>query len=270
MPKIENTSIIKKFRTGKVGDLYMYDAESGMEYATTTLSTSELAKTVDEGTDIYAGRNGDVVYSLEGKTNVKLDITDTFDDMSLEAVKFGGTIKEVGGDTAKHIKFHMPKTYTVEDDSSSKVLKLSMTPISAEEVALYDVKTGKKIVNSKYSVEQNKVTITDETINLGDKLRVTGFKAQTEATDKYSPITSGDTSPTLFAVFEVPVFDEKNTLVQLMQFIFYKAKLDSNVSIKGGAEDQATEAVSSLKILKDPNEDNLGEIVYIDVTKLSV
>lgn len=274
MTKRANPSLVNKYRTGKVGDLYfMCDVkndETGeietLEIASGTFTSTELTKTVDEGNDIIGGRDSSVLYTIPGKTEVKLDVTDAFDDLELEAIKFGGASKKITAENkAQHYKFHMPKTYPITRETEKLQIKLSMKPRVGEEVAIYKL-DGTKIDSTKYTLTNDIIEFTGSDLPVTEKeeVRVTGFKADIEE-GSFSPITSGDTSLVGSAIYEIPVFNDKNQAIRLMQFIFYKAKLDSNVSISGKGEDGATEAKSTLKIMKDLNRDTLGEIVTIDL-----
>ena len=259
MAKRENSAILEDLLEVSVANFYAYDEKSGLEYYSGTLESHELSASA-ETEEIKGGQGNNVIASIDKAKELTLKIVDVVARQDIEALKLGGEIKAVGSDIVD--AFHMPKNYTVTEESSTKSITLDAVPKAGEEVLVYNNKTKKVIESSKVQISSNKVTITDPAIKAGDTVWVTGFKYQALATDKYAEISSTAFAPTLFVVVEVPLFDTDMSIVATKQYLFPRAKMDSAVTISGQSEKTKNTRETSLKILKDPSVDYLGRVVY--------
>ncbi|MBP3914757.1 hypothetical protein [Clostridium sp.] len=259
MAKRENSVLLDDLLEVSVANFYCYDQKSGLEYYSGTLESHELSASA-ETEEIKGGQGNNVIASIDKAKELTLKIVDVVARQDIEALKLGGEIKTVSSDLVD--AFHMPKNYVVSGASSSKSITLDATPKSGEEVLIYNNKTKKAITSENLSISGNKVTISDESIQAGDTVFVTGFKYAASATDKYSEISSTAFAPTLMCVIEVPLFNTDMAIVATKQYIFPRAKMDSAVSISGQSEKTKNTRETSLKILKDPAVDYLGRVIY--------
>lgn len=262
--KIENKDLLNPTLEISVGDYYLYNAETGIEMYSGTLSSHEISKTLGDPEDIKGGREGNVIYSIAKSAEVEIILQDIVNSQQLEAQKWGSSMKEVGDATV--ISFHMPKNYTLKSNAGKLEVTLDHTPLVADEVAVYNPKTKTKIDSAKVVVTANKVAITEANLVEGDQVLVTGFKYKADAKAKYSTISSQDTSATYFGVIEVPIYNvDADKIVMLKKYIFPKCKLASNVSSKGQSERKGVQSELKLKVMKDLGQNALGTIVYEDV-----
>lgn len=259
MAKRENSAILEDLLEVSVANFYAYDEKSGLEYYSGTLESHELSASA-ETEEIKGGQGNNVIASIDKAKELTLKIVDVVARQDIEALKLGGEIKAVGENIVD--AFHMPKNYTVTGDDGNKHITLDAIPKSGEEVLIYNNKTKKVIEGANVSIAGNKVTITDEAVQVGDTVWVTGFKYQALSGDKYSEISSTAFAPTLFVVVEVPLFNTNMDIVATKQYLFPRAKMDSAVTISGQSEKTKNTRETSLKILKDPSVDYLGRVIY--------
>ena len=64
--KIENKMLNEELVEIAIGDLYLYDEATGLEYATTTLTSAEFNSSADK-TDVRGGTDNAVLYSIPGE-----------------------------------------------------------------------------------------------------------------------------------------------------------------------------------------------------------
>ena len=259
MAKIENEYLLQDFLEVSVANYYSYDAVTGLEYYSGTLESHELTqKTTSE--DIKGGQNNDTIATIDKDKTLELKIIDVIARQDIQALRLGTAVKLVGTDVVD--AFHMPKNYTITTDASNLVITLDETPKVGETVAVYNSKTGKLILPAKAVILANKITITESGLVAGDTVYVTGFKYSAKATDKYSQITTGSSTPTLYTVIEVPLFDEDVNIKAYKQYIFPRTKMSGDVTLSGKTERTKSTDTSTIKILKDNSLDYLGRIIY--------
>ena len=69
-----------------IGDLYMYDEATGLEYCTTSLSSAEFSSSADK-TDVRGGVNNAVLYTIPGEKEVTFTVTDVVNHVDITALK---------------------------------------------------------------------------------------------------------------------------------------------------------------------------------------
>lgn len=261
MSKKADELMLNKLLEVSVADVYFYDKTSGLEMYTATLTNHNIEQSGDQE-PIKCGRGNETIATISKSKDLSFTITDVVSNISLEAAKYGGTIKEVGSSGTVDA-FHMPKNYTVAG-SSSKEVTLTATPKAGEEVLVYNLKTKKPLTKSSdYSIEGNKITITASDIEKGDEVFVTGFSYAAKTTDKYFDIATDSTMPSMFAVVEVPLFDTNMNLYATKQYIFPKVQMDVSVSQSGASEKSAPSIETKVTVMKDDSVDYLGRVVLL-------
>ena len=85
--KKENKMLGKELIEIAIGDLYMYDEATGLEYCTTSLSSAEFSSSADK-TDVRGGVNNAVLYTIPGEKEVTFtELTVTLDISKLKMIK---------------------------------------------------------------------------------------------------------------------------------------------------------------------------------------
>lgn len=250
MSKVANELMTKELFEVSVADIYFYSRNTGMELFTGTLTQHEITQSVDEE-DIKAGRDNAVLATIKKNKQITFTLTDVISRLDQEAFQFGGVVKEVDGNVEA---MHMPKNYTV---AGGKVT-LDKTPITGEEVKVYSLKTNKEIPSV---LADNVLTLTGA--EEGEIVFVGGFKYIAPEGAKYYDIAADPTTEPMFAVIEVPIYDNDMNLVALKQYHFPKVSMSGNVT-KSGQSEKTTPAIQTeVKVLKDNSVDYLGRVVML-------
>ncbi|WP_252251346.1 hypothetical protein [Clostridium sp. VAP52] len=260
MKKIED-SLLKDVVEFKVGNLYMYDVKSGIEYATATIKTNELNAKAEQ-IEVKSGNDNDVTYIIDKPKTLKFTIEDVIQDQNLLALKLGDGLK--GADVTVY-GFHMPKIYTITSDTSKLIITLDEIPKEGEEITFKNLKTGKEIESSKFkqdTSDKHKFEITEVGLIAGDTVEVGGFKFQGIATDKYFNLTSGSSVPELFSVIEVPLVKDDMSHVCNKQYILPRTKLSADVTQSSSSDPKEATTKHELTVLKPKDSKYLGHVYY--------
>lgn len=250
MSKVANELMTKELFEVSVADIYFYSRNTGMELFTGTLTQHEITQSVDEE-DIKAGRDNAVLATIKKNKQITFTLTDVISRLDQEAFQFGGVVKDVEGNVEA---MHMPKNYTV---AGGKVT-LDKTPITGEEVKVYSLKTNKEVPST---LAGNVLTLTG--VEEGEIVFVGGFKYVAPDGAKYYDIAADPTTEPMFAVIEVPIYDNDMNLVALKQYHFPKVSMSGNVT-KSGQSEKTTPAIQTeVKVLKDNSVDYLGRVVML-------
>ena len=250
MSKVANELMTKELFEVSVADIYFYSRNTGMELFTGTLTQHEITQSVDEE-DIKAGRDNAVLATIKKNKQITFTLTDVISRLDQEAFQFGGVVKDVDGNVEA---MHMPKNYTV---AGGKVT-LDKTPLDGEEVKVYSLKTNKEIPST---LAGNVLTLTG--VEEGEIVFVGGFKYVAPDGAKYYDIAADPTTEPMFAVIEVPIYDNDMNLVALKQYHFPKVSMSGNVT-KSGQSEKTTPAIQTeVKVLKDNSVDYLGRVVML-------
>ena len=250
MSKVANELMTKELFEVSVADIYFYSRNTGMELFTGTLTQHEITQSVDEE-DIKAGRDNAVLATIKKNKQITFTLTDVISRLDQEAFQFGGVVKDVDGNVEA---MHMPKNYTV---AGGKVT-LDKTPIDGEEVKVYSLKTNKEVPST---LAGNVLTLTG--VEEGEIVFVGGFKYVAPDGAKYYDIAADPTTEPMFAVIEVPIYDNDMNLVALKQYHFPKVSMSGNVT-KSGQSEKTTPAIQTeVKVLKDNSVDYLGRVVML-------
>lgn len=250
MSKVANELMTKELFEVSVADIYFYSRNTGMELFTGTLTQHEITQSVDEE-DIKAGRDNAVLATIKKNKQITFTLTDVISRLDQEAFQFGGVVKDVDGNVEA---MHMPKNYTV---AGGKVT-LDKTPLDGEEVKVYSLKTNKEIPSV---LAGNVLTLTGA--EEGEIVFVGGFKYVAPDGAKYYDIAADPTTEPMFAVIEVPIYDNDMNLVALKQYHFPKVSMSGNVT-KSGQSEKTTPAIQTeVKVLKDNSVDYLGRVVML-------
>lgn len=260
MEKIENLELLNTLKELNVGNFYLCDEESGLEMFSGTLESHEITLATSTE-DVKGGTSGDVLYTIDKSKDITIKVVDVYSRRDMEAAKWGGVIKK-----GKCLVEHMPKIYKVEAGSGNVTVTLERTPYTGETVAVYNIKTNKKIEPSKIQVSEGKVTITGEDgLNAGDLVQVTGFKTEVDNVE-YINIDNAVPSKAMRCVIEIPIFTNDNKLYAYKQYIFPKAQMSGSLTTKGQAEKGKNTFETELKVQRDPKQQFMGTVAWIPVT----
>lgn len=265
MPKIENPYLLDESLEPSVFNLYCYDSETGLELFTSSLTESSLTKDLPDPTEVKAGQDNSTRYVLKEGASLKLTVKDAQSRQDVFARKFGTAIKETTAEDTV-FAYHMPKNYEVKAGASdAKEITLDMTPYEGEEVVCYKVTDGKMIESSKATLVNNKITIADTTVKVGDTIKVTGFKFKVPEGSKHMKITADSVGGKMLVVAEGKLFDNSFKVVAKKQYIFPNAVMSENATISGKTKKEEVADETTFNILKDSALDALGEVVYLTV-----
>ena len=263
--KKENKMLGKELIEIAIGDLYMYDEATGLEYCTTSLSSAEFSSSADK-TDVRGGVNNAVLYTIPGEKEVTFTVTDVVNHVDITALKNASSIQEV--DSKEMFCYHVPKFYNVTVQASSAKVTLDQEPITGEKPMIY-LENGTLVEDTKVSISGKDITITNDTLNLtsADKVRVMGFKYKVDAKALYYTIAAEGTTTNLVGVYKKPVYNRKSMKVEYYKIVYYpQITMDANYTESDSTTREAVSEEHSFTITKKDTEDVLGYVYYEPVT----
>ena len=186
--KIENKMLNEELVEIAIGDLYLYDEATGLEYATTTLTSAEFNSSADK-TDVRGGTDNAVLYSIPGEKEMTFTVTDVVNRTDITALKNASSMEEV--DSKDLYSYHMPKFYDTTIAANKVTFELDKAPISGEQVMIYTLQ-GNLIEKALVTIKDKQVEIDNTTLSLteGAKVRVMGFKYKVDASAMYYTISA--------------------------------------------------------------------------------
>lgn len=263
--KKENKMLGKELIEIAIGDFYMYDEATGLEYCTTSLSSAEFSSSADK-TDVRGGVNNAVLYTIPGEKEVTFKITDVVNHVDITALKNASSIEEVS--TKEMFCYHVPKFYGVTVEATNAKVTLDQEPLAGEKVMIYR-EDGTLIEDSSVTLKGKEVTITNSTLNLtsADKVRVMGFKYKVDTKALYYTIAAEGTTTNLVAIYKKPVFNRKSMKVEYYKVVYYpQVTMDANYTESDSTTREAVSEEHSFTITKKDTEDVLGYVYYEPVT----
>lgn len=263
--KIENKMLGKELIEIAIGDFYMYDEATGLEYCTTSLANAEFSSSADK-TDVRGGVNNAVLYTIPGEKEVTFTVTDVVNHVDITALKNASSIQEVS--EKEMFCYHVPKFYNVTIQSTNAEVNLDQEPISGEKVMVYR-EDGTLIEDSLVSLSGKKITITNSSLNLtsADKVRVMGYKYKVNSKALYYTIAAEGTTTNLVAVYKKPVFNRKSMKIEYYKVVYYpQVTMDANYTESDSTTREAVSEEHSFTITKKDTEDVLGYVYYEPVT----
>lgn len=259
--KVENKMTGEELIEYAIGDLYLYDEATGLEYITTSLSSADFSSSADK-TDVRGGTDNAVLYTIPGEKEVTFTVTDVVNHVDITALKNASSIQEVG--SKELFSYHVPKFYSVTIDSSNAKVTLDQEPISGEKVMIY-TEAGALIEDTNISTTGKEVTITNTSLGLtsANKVRVMGYKYKVDSKALYYTISAEGTTTNLVGVYKKPVFDRKSQKVKYNKVTYYpQVTLDSNYSESDTTAREAVSEEHSFTISKKDTEDVLAYVYY--------
>ena len=263
--KKENKMLGKELIEIAIGDLYMYDEATGLEYCTTSLSSAEFSSSADK-TDVRGGVNNAVLYTIPGEKEVTFTVTDVVNHVDITALKNASSIQEV--DSKEMFCYHVPKFYNVTIQSTNAEVNLDQEPISGEKPMIYR-EDGTLIEDGVVSISGKKITITNSSLNLtsADKVRVMGFKYKVDAKALYYTIAAEGTTTNLVAIYKKPVYNRKSMKVEYYKVVYYpQITMDANYTESDSTTREAVSEEHSFTITKKDTESVLGYVYYEPAT----
>lgn len=239
-----------------VSDFVFRNKITQVESFVDSVESQTLSKTV-QTEKIKAGVNNNTLVTIDGETETTLEIVDVLKRPELILLgKWGGQEK-----TGAITKTVFPNNYTVE---AEKKITLPQTPIKTSDVVVY--KGDKALEISKYSVTGKEITITDESINVGDNLFVTSFE-YTATEGKYYDMGEGSNSTTFEVLEKKPVFDLNMNIVQYKYSHYPKCRMSTEVEETGETARTKQTNTYSFSVEKDPAYNYLFRVWYEDVVQ---
>lgn len=263
--KKENKMLGKELIEIAIGDFYMYDEATGLEYCTTSLANAEFSSSADK-TDVRGGVNNAVLYTIPGEKEVTFTVTDVVNHVDITALKNASSIEEVG--TKEMFCYHVPKFYGVTIEATKAKVTLDQEPIAGEKIMLYR-ENGTLIEESAVTLAGKEITITNDTLNLtsADKVRVMGFKYKVDTKALYYTIAAEGTTTNLVGVYKKPVYNRKSMKVEYYKVVYYpQITMDANYTESDSTTREAVSEEHSFTITKKDTEDVLGYVYYEPVT----
>lgn len=255
MSKIENTAIFETLNDAGVADIYVYDAQNGMEYISKTLDKYSIGISSEEE-KISAGIANSTIFTISKGVECTLSVDDVAFKRDWNSLKFGSILKK-GNVNVRH----MPKYYDVKGSASSFTVTLDKTPKEGEVVSVYNPETKKMITAEKVAIEGTTLTITD-TLKAGQKVQVGGFMA--DATNvEYTEIGGTGVAPNVAITLEKPLLDGNNRVAYIVQYNFFKCAISSSATLEGTAEKGKAVQTTEFTPLFDEEQGCIGHIVYI-------
>jgi lipopolysaccharide export system protein LptA len=262
MAKQENKMLNKELIELKIGDLYLYDANEGIELMTATLSSAELSSSVDK-TDVRGGTANSVIYTIPGEREMTFTVTDVVNKVDIKSLKEGNLIREV--DTQELYNYHIPKFYNVVIQTTQATLTLDQEPSDTTETIMIYKEDGSLIESTNITITGKDVEIDNSSLGLkaGDKVRVMGYKYKVSADALFYTLSAEGATQKLVAVYRKPVLDRKT-----MKAVYYKTTyypcviMDSNYTESDQTSPEAIEEQHTFTITKDDTEDVLGYVYY--------
>lgn len=259
--KKENKMLGKELIEIAIGDFYMYDEATGLEYCTTSLLNAEFSSSADK-TDVRGGVNNAVLYTIPGEKEVTFKITDVVNHVDITALKNASSIEEVS--TKEMFCYHVPKFYGVTIETTNAKVTLDQEPLTGEKVMIYR-EDGTLIEDSSVTLKGKEITITNSTLNLtsADKVRVMGFKYKVDTKALYYTIAAEGTTTNLVGVYKKPVFNRKSMKVEYYKVVYYpQITMDANYTESDSTTREAVSEEHSFTITKKDTEDVLGYVYY--------
>ena len=263
--KVENKMLGKELIEIAIGDFYMYDEATGMEYCTTSLANAEFSSSADK-TDVRGGVNNAVLYTIPGEKEVTFTITDVVNHVDITALKNASSIEEV--DSKEMFCYHVPKFYEITIASTNAKVTLDHEPITGEKVMVY-LEDGTLVEDSKVTLSTNELTIDNTSLGLtsADKVRVMGYKFKVDARALYYTIAAQGTTTNLVGVYKKPVFNRKSMKVEYYKVVYYpQITMDANYTESDSTTREAVSEEHSFTITKKDTEDVLGYVYYEPAT----
>ena len=263
--KMENIMLMENLVENAIGDLYLFDAETGLEYASTTLASSELASTSD-AEEVKGGTSNSTIYTIAKSKEMTFTVTDVLNDEGLVSRKNGGVLSKVGVDTV--YAFHMPKFYEVTINSTKAEVTLDKEPANGEKPSVYVMNTKTTVADTNVTISGAKVEIDNSTLNLqaGDKVRIMGYKYKAPEDALYTKISGEATTVAFYGVYKLPIFDTDMNVRYYKTYIFPKLTMKSDYTVSNSTERTAVSAQTDFTIALAEGETELGYIVYEKVT----
>lgn len=256
--KVENPEFLNKYLEISTAEVIVLNPATKQEIFMAYLESDSLDQKVDEE-KIKAGISNDTIAVINKNKEITFEVSEQVSRKEMQLAKLQAVLKS---GTIEAYQF--PEVKTV----SSKKIELSKTPIDNDEVNIYDNTTGKRLDPSKCTIEtvsdKTTVTFADE-LNLADnsKVTVSSYRYLTEAS--YADIGKDSIPSVVSLIVRKPLYNTEDKIVCWKQYIFPKAKMDSNISLKGNTEKKANPETTKFTIMHDDKEGITGRILYIPV-----
>lgn len=231
-----------------VADAILVDEETGIQLATSSLKSHNIAQSVDT-TEIKAGQDNDTLVTIKSNKALTVELEDVRQSRQWLAMQMGSDIE----DSESIEAYAFPKQYTVEPEN---VVTLDHEPVSGQKIKVYNAKTKASI---EASVSGNTLTLTGA--NNGDRVVVEAYKYIIENAEVLR-FKSNKFAKSYRLILDEPVFDGDYEIIGRRQTIFYKATADDNFTLNGSTDRGEKTNTYKFTIKKHPLHEDLGVIVY--------
>lgn len=239
-----------------VSDFVLRNKVTGVESFVDSVESQTLSKTV-QTEKIKAGIQNNTLCTIDGETETTLEIVDVLKRPELILLgKWGG--KEKSGVITKTV---FPNNYTVETE---KKITLPQQPINTSDIVVY--KGEKALESGNYSVSGKEITITDDSVNVGDNLFITSFEYTAESSTYYD-MGEGSNSTTFEILEKKPVFDLNMNIIQYKYTHYPKCRMSTEVEESGETSRTKQTNTYSFSVEKDQNYNYLFRVWLEDVVE---
>ena len=241
-----------------VADAVLIDEATGIQLATCSLKSHNVAQTVDT-TEIKAGQENDTLVTIKSNKNLTVELEDVRQSRQWLAMQMGSTI-EANEDV---IAYAFPKFYTVDENLE---ITLEHTPEPNQVIRVYNRDTKEVLVS--HATVDTTITLPEEKANEGDIVVVESYKYKINAGKaEVLHIKSNKFAKSYRLILDELVFDNDYEVVGRRQTIFYKVTADDAFTLAGSTERSEQTNTYKFTVKKHPSYDDLGVIVYHNEAK---
>ncbi|MNH66531.1 hypothetical protein D3C73_185640 [compost metagenome] len=237
-----------------VFDVILKDV-TGDVIGTTTLQEAGIEFSVSEN-EVRAGKGNQLIGVLHVSRDININLTDVEFKYDWLAKQLGQTVVTGAG-----VAYAMPKWYKVATDA----IELDETPVSVNDIAIYDAKGIKLIPTTDFTLTGKTVEIIKLGIDDGDEVEVRTFKYATKPETQTIEIDNAVFGKGVTAVLETIEIDGDETVVAKIQYQFDNAVPTGNFSVNTQSERNATTQAFNLRVIKPKTSTVVGRVVRIPV-----
>lgn len=237
-----------------VFDVLLID-DKGEVFATTTLTEANIEVSVQEN-EIRGGKGNELLGTLHTSRDITINLTDV-------EFKYDWLAKNLGQDikTGAGVAYAMPKLYKVEDVASNLQIKLDKTPLSIDDLHIYDIK-GNKLVD--FTLDGDTVSFTNG-VEAGDMVEVRTYTYSTPTTTQYIKIDNKVFAKGVKCILETIEIDGDEKPLYIIQYHFYKAVPTGSFTLNTASERNAQTHEFNLRVIKPKYSTEVGEVYRIPI-----
>ena len=233
--------------------------DDGDAIGRTTVQDGSIEVTV-QANDVNAGRGNELIGILHSTRDIVLNWNDIDWNFSWVAKQFGQDVV-----TGEGKAYAFPKSYLATDNAGVIEIELENTPATVHEMKVYK-EDGQRVTGFTVSGKTVDFTAATPTVPAGEYVEVRTYVYNTPATTQKFEIDNKVFAKGLKAVLETLEVDPAEELpLAKIQYEFYKAIPDGNMTINTASERTAQPVGSSLRVVKPKHSTVVGEVKRIPI-----